>query len=333
MLQALAVDLMRIAPPGELRLLWDHRITAPPLRDMPGEAAWDLRVVPVTTLRDQQRHFDRLLRDSDGVILIAPETDGILEQWVARAEAMGARLLSPGLAFCRWGADKTRSCNQLRMAGVPAAESWCVSTHDDAQRIPQLGRPLVIKPNDGAGSDQIHRCLDGDVPQWLKRSEPDGQRSWCVQRLLEGVPISMAVLCGSHGGELLPPCSQQIGPSFIYGGGAVLDNPPWHAAARETICGAVARMPPAIGYVGFDMIAQPRNDGSWQATIIEVNPRLTTSYVGLRRAMALIGDNLGERMYRIATGSYEPVGWHPYGRQLPRVEFDFRGEVHHKEQP
>ena len=42
-------------------------------------------------------------------------------------------------------------------------------------------------------------------------------------------------------------------------------------------------MPDTSGYVGFDIILGPSGDGR-QDRIIELNPRLTTSYVGLRAA-------------------------------------------------
>ena len=53
--------------------------------------------------------------------------------------------------------------------------------------------------------------------------------------------------------------------------------------------------------------------------VIEVNPRLTTSYVGLR---AVAKTNLAEVMLRVAAGDASPVEFS--GR---RLEFDIDGNV------
>ncbi|MCH7688058.1 MAG: ATP-grasp domain-containing protein [Planctomycetes bacterium] len=45
------------------------------------------------------------------------------------------------------------------------------------------------------------------------------------------------------------------------------------------------------GYVGFDLILQKTNKD--QPVIVEINPRLTTSYLGYRE---LMDENLAERM-------------------------------------
>ena len=52
----------------------------------------------------------------------------------------------------------------------------------------------------------------------------------------------------------------------------------------ETIARKIAKMlPDAAGYLGVDVIIDAENDRIY---VIEINPRLTTSYVGLREAIA-----------------------------------------------
>ena len=43
-------------------------------------------------------------------------------------------------------------------------------------------------------------------------------------------------------------------------------------------------LPDALGYVGVDVIIDKENDKIY---VLEINPRLTTSYVGLADALAL----------------------------------------------
>ena len=68
-------------------------------------------------------------------------------------------------------------------------------------------------------------------------------------------------------------------------------------------------MPGLSGYVGVDVVLG--NDGRDWA--IEINPRLTTSYVGLR---ALAGFNLAEAMLAVARVACSPRSCSP-GRSRP----------------
>jgi predicted ATP-grasp superfamily ATP-dependent carboligase len=64
------------------------------------------------------------------------------------------------------------------------------------------------------------------------------------------------------------------------------------------VIAAVECLPPTVGYVGIDLVLGPAADGS-EDVVIEVNPRLTTSYVGLRR---LLRNNLAEVMLHVVAG-------------------------------
>ena len=67
--------------------------------------------------------------------------------------------------------------------------------------------------------------------------------------------------------------------------------------ATELGTKAITALPPTIGYVGVDLIL---TEDSTADSVIEVNPRLTTSYIGLRE---IAETNLAEVMLSIATGS------------------------------
>jgi predicted ATP-grasp superfamily ATP-dependent carboligase len=61
------------------------------------------------------------------------------------------------------------------------------------------------------------------------------------------------------------------------------------------------------GYVGVDVVLGDTEDGS-QDQAIEINPRLTTSYIGLRR---LARDNLAEALLALMAGQHVPSPrWH-----------------------
>ena len=78
---------------------------------------------------------------------------------------------------------------------------------------------------------------------------------------------------------------------------------------------AVAAVPGLFGYVGVDLVL-----GNEADFVIEINPRLTTSYVGLRR---LARFNVAGEMLRIAEGGRPaPLQWRD-----GRVAFAKNGNV------
>ena len=73
------------------------------------------------------------------------------------------------------------------------------------------------------------------------------------------------------------------------------------------------RHPAAVGYVGVDLVLGRAPDGSEDA-VIEINPRLTTSYIGLRSAAV---GSLAEAMWHVARGELRTVQF----KDRP-IEFD-----------
>jgi hypothetical protein len=91
-------------------------------------------------------------------------------------------------------------------------------------------------------------------------------------------------------------------------------------ATRATSLAAdsLVALPPTNGFVGIDLVLGCEPDGSADY-VIEVNPRLTTSYVGLR---AVAKTNLAAGMLRVAEGDASPVEFTDR-----RLEFDVDGNV------
>src|SRR5262249_36742048 len=97
---------------------------------------------------------------------------------------------------------------------------------------------------------------------------------------------------------------------FTYRGGE-LPRPP-ERAERAVKLGqrAVDCVPGLLGYVGVDLGLGEPADGSGDFAV-EINPRLTTSYVGLR---ALADFNLADAMLQAARGELAlPLRWKTEG--------------------
>src|SRR4029079_19426442 len=178
----------------------------------------------------------------------------------------------------------------------------------------KFGYPAVLKPVVGAGSQDTF-VVSGPYAAppayaWPRR----------VESFVPGLAASVAMLCGPAGRVSLAPCKQRIsddGRLRYLGGELPLSV---GLGERETVLAdrALAAMPPAVGYVGIDLILGREPDGS-EDVVVEVNPRLTTSYVGLRTAAK---KNLAEAMWHVAQGELRPIEFSDRA-----IEFDPSGNV------
>ncbi len=286
----------------------------------------------------------------DGTILIAPEMDGRLLERCEVVQQQGGKLFSPASDFVKLATDKQATAQHLSAAGIATphampvggkAAELAVATesargsstlHNDASLSPSprsLGcggwttllpvafpYPAVLKPNDGVGS--LDTFLIQNVNDWPQSAATD--RVWRLEQYCHGTPVSVAALCGPRGIALLPPCRQHISADgrFQYLGGEYPVERPLVRRACQLARRVLAALPDTVGYVGIDMILDetltPRSD-----VVVDVNPRLTTSYIGLRRAAS---SNLADALLAVARGSRRSLFFH-----AGRVRFDAKGHV------
>jgi predicted ATP-grasp superfamily ATP-dependent carboligase len=242
---------------------------------------------------DRRRGFHQLVTVADAVILLAPEIGGILLHLAKQVEHWQGRLLSPNSRFIEIAANKHSTAEHLRARNVPAPPGIVLrsETRCDDLQTPWDG-PTICKPIDGAGSWGVKQveALPDPLPYAAR-----------LEQFCGGIPASVAVLCGPAQRVALVPCRQYLGgqTGFCYLGGALPLAKPHSNRAQSLALHALQHMPPTVGYVGVDLVLGPSDDGS-QDSVIEVNPRLTTSYVGLRRAYR---QNLAEAWLKIAAGT------------------------------
>jgi predicted ATP-grasp superfamily ATP-dependent carboligase len=121
-----------------------------------------------------------------------------------------------------------------------------------------------------------------------------------VQPFVPGRAASVACLIGPGRTVALVPAWQNISNDgrFRYRGGSAPLPPQLADRAIRIARRAIDSVPGLAGYVGVDVILGAESDH-----VIEINPRLTTSYVGLQ---ALATDNLMELLLRLARGESAP---------------------------
>ncbi len=260
MLVALAEDLA--ADKGtQVVTSWDHRLGQFPVKDT--------EVTLVRSTGEAEDTFVQLAAASDRTLVIAPEIDGVLQQRCQQVADAGGTWIgcSPEtLALC---SDKLVTSRRLREAGLSAIETRT------ADQPPPESEWVVWKPRDGAGSLGISTS-----PSTHAAPHPDH----VVQPLLSGQHVSVAVLCGDPHTVSLPVAQQHLSTDglFTYRGGRVpcfpLDSPVSQAVSKLALdaCGCIGN---PCGWVGVDLLVDDEN----QPVILEINPRLTTSFMGYRQ--------------------------------------------------
>lgn len=168
--------------------------------------------------------------------------------------------------------------------------------------------PAVLKPRDGAGSQATFRIdaaamLSSCVAQ--ARAEGfDGEL--VLQSYVSGRAASVAFLVGGPAPLALLPATQELSDDgrFHYRGGVIPLRGSDAVRVLDLGRRAVVSVPGLMGYVGVDLVLGAT---AAQDVVIEINPRLTTSYVGLR---ALATFNLAAALLEVAAGrTPREVGW------------------------
>ncbi len=293
MLRALAEDA--VAADHDVSITWD-----PACGDF-GVCEVEIRFT--SNSADERRCFRELAGSADATLVIAPEFDGILENRCRMISVYGgcnAGSSAEAIALC---ADKLRLADHLKSNGIATIDTWpCEREWSQQTIMHDVPFPLVVKPQFGAGS--LHSFLltnIGDLQQAQAELRACGMRL-IVQPWIAGRALSVAGVVSRNGIEMFPLCTQNIhGNRLEYAGGTVPASVERADSVIELARRAIASVPGLRGYVGVDLILP--DDGP--PVVVEINPRLTSSYHGYRH---LAANNIAPHILQPDV-QWNPVAW------------------------
>lgn len=221
------------------------------------------------------------IQASDAVWLIAPETDGVLEKLSRLAVSGGKALIGCPPDMVALAASKSRTGAVLASAGIRVVPTWQTA---DVAVSASVG-PWVLKPDDGAGCEDTV-CIN-DAADLQRAFERNSQRRpMVIQPFVSGIPASLSMICRGGRAWLLSANRQDVRlaeQDLVYYGGE-LNGMAAYWEVFEALAGEIASaLPDLAGYVGVDVIVNDADD----VTVLEINPRLTTSYAAMRAATGL----------------------------------------------
>jgi len=230
------------------------------------------------SLPEHDRLFDLLVSEADRVLLVAPETDGLLLRLTRRAELLDAELLGPSSEWIALVADKLRLKLHLAEHGV-AVPPGIVRRLPIDDALP-FDYPCIAKPRSDAGTVNNHWLADAAAGRAAAASDCQ-----LVEPCQPGTPVSLVALLADGQAYLLPAGQQSIDLQHsLYHGGELPIAANLADRARQLARQTLAALPAGRGLVGIDMILGDEERAD-RDVVIEVNPRVTTSYVGLRAAL------------------------------------------------
>ena len=244
--------------------------------------------------------WESIVANVDAVWFVAPETNGYLHQLTALAIKYQKYILGCGIKSIGLCGSKYDSYQFFKQKGIEVVETIRLSSWINAQST-----HWIVKPDDGAGCDDVfYFKSNAEVHNAILNSPTP---SYVIQPYIHGDAASVS--CIMHQGEAyVLSCNKQLleveNNRFYYQGFIVNGMAQyWHQLAN--LAKQVANVLPDLnGYVGLDVIVSHSDDERVKVTLVEINPRLTTTYSLLAEAIGanpagLIIDVLTQENYQL----------------------------------
>ncbi|MGR8941969.1 MAG: ATP-grasp domain-containing protein [Gammaproteobacteria bacterium] len=236
-----------------------------------------IETVIVEEQDDCLERFQQLAEYHDAVWPVAPEFEGILHELSEVVENLRKTLLAPASGAVRLAADKYQTFLHLVRHQIPTVPTRLFK---ECRAFPG---ECIVKPIDGVGGDGSYLMMDPDDFERVSDSLQDAGR-YIIQPHLQGEKTSLSCLFKNGQGWLLSVNLQkfrivenQYRLSEIW-----VNHQPDPGRYQALVVRIAEAIPGLWGYAGIDLIETPD-----RLLVLEINPRLTTSFAGLNAALGL----------------------------------------------
>jgi len=233
----------------------------------------------------------KAVKDCKYVFIIAPEFSDILNKLTKIMKDQNKIILSMNLEAIRLGSSKFETYNYFKAQGVSTPLTYHLPSHllyeDHVMKIiSKLKLPVIIKPEDGVGAESIFYFENKQQISSFFTSTPnslESGRNYIVQEYIPGDDMSVSIIGNSQDQNILSINAQfveinKLNSKSSYLGGCTPISNYENIDKILIISFQKLNLKGFIGYYGIDFIRKTDNTLSF----IEINPRLTTSYVGIR---------------------------------------------------
>lgn len=232
----------------------------------------------------QQTDLPALLSDKqstyDIVWLIAPETEGILAFWCHFFSQQGKVLATSAQVAVEICQDKFRTCELLQNSAIACVPSRLFNASPVSNDTKS-----VIKANTSVGCDEVYFVESKQHWQNMQlKLKPEGE--YIVQPYIPGKALSLSCLF-YQGQAYFICCNEQhinINQQQFELLACTVNVQQEKAQYYQILCQQIATAIPSLfGYAGIDFIQTETGEN----LILEINPRLTSSYAGIKEALGI----------------------------------------------
>ena len=247
-------------------------------------------IVPILYANEPKQFLGNIVKVNDAAYVIAPETGKDLLSMSKLIEETGKVALNCKSKAISKVTDKAFLYMDLEKNGFSIPKTLVLKKDADINQIKrvilrELTYPLIFKPSDGVGANGLSIIKNGKQIEkaLLKINLESAKDDFIVQEFIKGESASVSVLSTGKKALGISLNRQNVklsGPdqSSSYEGGIVPFEHPLKDFALALAEKVVESFPGLRGYVGVDIVL-----AGDRAFVLDVNPRLTTSYVGLRK--------------------------------------------------
>ena len=242
------------------------------------------------------KKFKKCVKEAEFCFIIAPEFSNILYDLTKIVKDGDKKLLSIDLKGIELGTSKIKTYEFFKANNINTPKTYLIPVKDGKldedfimQKFNELKSPIVIKPDDGVGAENIYYLENKtQLSDLLYKNKVGAERIYILQEFIEGDDLSVSLIGISNQENpiILAVNSQDINikntklESEYFGGYTPVEN-------NDQISKRIAEVLKKSdlsnfnSYFGIDFIR--KKDGTLY--IIEINPRLTTSYIGLKNVL------------------------------------------------
>jgi len=251
------------------------------------------RKIPIHSFRETENAFKKAAENSDATYVIAPETNGTLQTLVKKIEQSGTLSLNSTASAIAEVSDKTLLQQHAKRMRLSTPETMSFNVKDNTENIIQIvkekiGFPAVFKPTDSVGCEGLSIVnSEKQVKAAITKIAKQASSRFMAQQLIHGTPASVTIISNGTEAQPITLNKQNINlktPSHnsTYNGGTIPLDDTMQSAAFATAKKLVESLKGLKGYIGVDLILADQ-----EPVVIEVNPRLTTSYIGIRKVVTV----------------------------------------------
>jgi len=266
MLKAAAYDFQDIAD-VQLSVMCDSRLQ--------GNLNFENEHI-VSSEHGYEEVLDVLASKIDALLIIAPESNNVLTNLCKKYTNQDFMLLNSTPESIALTTNKLKTYEYLQNFNIAQIPTSTVAGHK-----PYGSGELIIKPIDGAGCEKVQ--LHPGPTKIADFLSMDEMSNYIAQPYVLGQSASLSLMCW-EGKCLLLSANLQIieraGDSLELKGCVInaLDRDSYVAFTKRV----VSHIPGLRGYIGIDILITDN-----EILLVEINPRLTTSYAGLNSALGI----------------------------------------------